>query len=274
MTLRRPGCHLSLAHAAGSAAFAAAVPLFFVDGRLAAVPLALFVFCCLAAPFVPRLGFFLPVVSRGTSGKRAVAVTFDDGPDPLSTPPLLQLLQKHGIRAAFFVTGKRAARHPDLIMEILSHGHEIGNHSYSHDNLIMLKPARTLRREIQAAQDVLHGLGIIPLVFRPPVGVTNPRLWRVLRELDMINVNFSCRGMDGGNRWIRHLSHRILRRVRADDIIALHDTFPGDDIRLAYWLHEVERMLTGIREKGLAVYPLSELMGRPVMVRRQQGAPP
>jgi peptidoglycan-N-acetylglucosamine deacetylase len=92
----------------------------------------------------------------------------------------------------------------------------------------------------------------------------------VLRELGMINVNFSCRGMDAGNRWIKHLSKRILKRVRPGDIIALHDTWPGDDARLARWLHEVDLILTGITEKGIAIVPLSQLIGRPVMIRQTE----
>jgi len=251
---------------AGFAAFGAAILISPIDGRLAAVPLSLFLSLCAAAPFLPRFGFFLPVVSKGISGDRAVALTFDDGPDPLSTPPLLQLLERHHVKAAFFVTGKKASQHPGLIKEILSHGHEVGNHSYSHDNFIMLKGSKALKKEIQATQDVLQRLGITPLAFRPPVGITNPRLWRIMRELGMYTVNFSCRARDVGNRRIRRLSRKILKRVCPGDIIALHDRWPGNDGRFSYWLHDIELILSGIREKGLAVFSLSQFIDKPVML--------
>jgi peptidoglycan/xylan/chitin deacetylase (PgdA/CDA1 family) len=195
-----------------------------------------------------------------------VAITFDDGPDPVSTPALLELLSKHKIYATFFVTGKEAFEHPQLIKEILAEGHTVGNHSYSHDNLIMFKSSKALIKEIASTQDILRKFEITPLAFRPPVGITNPRLGKVLDKSDMYNVNFNCRAIDGGNRWIRNLSERILRRVRPDAIVALHDVKPRDATLFPYWLNEVDLIFSGIREKGLAILPLSELIGRPVML--------
>ncbi|MCF8145754.1 MAG: polysaccharide deacetylase family protein [Deltaproteobacteria bacterium] len=265
MNLQPADFHLSPAHVAGFVSFAAAILLFFVEPRLSAMPLGIYLLLCVAAPFLPRFSFFLPVVSKGTSGEKAVALTFDDGPDPRSTPELLRLLQKYQVPGTFFVTGEKAFHHPELIMDILSLGHSIGNHSYSHDNFIMLKGAKTLMKEIQSTQEILHNFGIRPLAFRPPVGITNPRLGKVLGKLEMYTVNFSCRAVDAGNRRIRNLSARILKRLRPDDIIALHDTMPPDDA-LSHWVNEIELILSGIRERGFTVYPLSQLIGRPVMV--------
>ena len=99
---------------------------------------------CQLKIFLPGFGFYLPIVSRGESKLNAVALTFDDGPDPLVTPQVLQLLLKHQVTATFFVTGKKAAKHPELIKEILRHGHSIGNHSYIHDNLLMFRRKKPL----------------------------------------------------------------------------------------------------------------------------------
>ena len=93
----------------GLVAILLATILIIVDGWLAVIPLAGFFLLCLAAPFFPRFGFYLPVICKGASGKKAVAITFDDGPDPLTTPLLLELLLKRQIEATFFVTGKKAA---------------------------------------------------------------------------------------------------------------------------------------------------------------------
>ena len=261
--------HLSLAHLTCLVSFLAAILLAFVDVRLSLIPLSVFIVLCVIAPFLPRFSFFLPIISMGNSGKLAVAITFDDGPDPVSTPALLELLSKHKIYATFFVTGKKAAENPGLIKEILAEGHTVGNHSYSHDNLIMFKSSNTLVKEIESAQDILGKFGITPLAFRPPVGITNPRLGKVLDKSGMYNLNFSCRAVDGGNRWIKNLSERILRRVHPDAIIALHDVKPRDDTLFPYWLNEVDLILSGIREKGLAILPLSELIGRPVMIENK-----
>ena len=261
-------------HRLGFVLFAAAIILCFIDVQLSILPLAIFLVVCVVAPFLPRFSFFLPIVSKGITGTKAVAITFDDGPDPRSTPALLRLLKTYQISGTFFVTGERAAHHPELIMEILSLGHSIGNHSYRHDNFIMLKGAASLKKEIQSTQEILQRSGITPLAFRPPVGITNPGLWKVLRELGMYNVNFSCRAMDAGNRRIRNLSTRILKRLRPDDIVALHDAIPADDALFSYWLNEIERILSGIRERGFAVHPLSQLIGRPVMLTQNRAGAP
>jgi peptidoglycan/xylan/chitin deacetylase (PgdA/CDA1 family) len=257
---------MSLAHLTCLVSFLAAILLAFVDVRLSLIPLSIFIALCSIAPFIPSFSFFLPIISSGNSGKPAVAITFDDGPHSESTPALLELLLKHKIYATFFVTGKEASEHPELIKEILSQGHTVGNHSYSHDNLIMFKGSKTLIKEITSAQDILRKFGITPLAFRPPVGITNPRLGKVLDKSGMYNVNFNCRAIDGGNRWIKNLSERILRRIHPDAIVALHDVKPRDDTLFTYWLNEIDLIFSGIREKGLAVIPLSELIGRPVML--------
>lgn len=238
--------------------------LFVVPG-LVFIPLGLFLILCMIAPFLPGVSFFLPVISKGRSGKRAVALTFDDGPDPGSTPRLLHLLKTHDMKATFFVVGEKAARHPQLIQEILRQGHSIGNHSLTHDNLVMFKRRRTLKREITATQEILADFGIRPLAFRPPVGITYPGLGGVLTQAGLYALSFSCRAADGGNRWIRNLSGRILRKLHPDAIIALHDVSPPDDRLLSYWLDEVERILTGIREREFVVTPLPQLIGRRVM---------
>jgi peptidoglycan/xylan/chitin deacetylase (PgdA/CDA1 family) len=245
--------------------------LAFVDVKLAVIPLASFLLLCIVAPFLPRVGFFLPVISRGKSRKRAVAITFDDGPDPLSTPQLLRLLQRYEVKATFFVTGKRASEYPEVIREILALGHAVGNHTYSHDSLIMLRSGKTLRDEIASTQKVLSGLGIRTYAFRSPAGITGPRLQPVLEEYGLSNINFSCRAVDGGNKRIHGLSRKILDRLRPDDIVALHDTRPKDEGLLVQWLKEIELILLGAKEKGFAILPLSELIEKTIMTTETGG---
>ena len=226
---------------------------------------------CLAAPFFPRFGFYLPVICRGASGKKAVAVTFDDGPDPLTTPLLLKLLIKRQIKATFFVTGKKAAAYPQLVEEIVRQGHLVGNHSYKHSYWILFKSSPSIVEDIQATQNVLKDFGIRPLAFRPPAGITSPRLHSALFKTDMYLVNFSCRALDGGNRRISNIAKRILERIRPDDIVLLHDSRPPEESLIPVWLNEIENLLAGIETKGLKVLPLSELIGKPVMISRVGG---
>lgn len=258
---------LTPAHIAGIAALALSGGLLFVRPDLAALPLGLFVLLCLVAPFFPQVGFFLPVISRGDGKGKAVALTFDDGPDPAVTPLLLDLLGQHRLTAAFFVTGQNMERYPELVREILHRGHDVGNHSYRHDPMLMLRSRSRLTDEIARTQKLLARFGIRPLAFRPPVGVTNPRLPGVLGELGMECVTFSCRACDFGNRRIGGLARTILGKVRPGAIVLLHDVSPPDSGRIAEWLSGVEEIIRGLKAGGYEIAPLPVLIGRAVMER-------
>ena len=258
------GRNLSPVHIAGFAAFLLSGGLLFVRVEWAAVPLGLFFLFCLTAAFLPGVGLFLPVISRGGGDRRQVALTFDDGPDPGVTVPLLDLLQRHRLQGTFFVAGIKAEAHPTMVREILRQGHAVGNHSYHHDPLLMLRSRARLFEEIARTQEVLARFGIRPIAFRPPVGITNPKLAGVIGALRMDCVAFSCRAGDFGNRRIGKLDRIILKKVRPGAIILLHDvTPPGGGIE--DWLRKVERIILGLRSRGYDIVPLSHLTGRPVM---------
>jgi peptidoglycan/xylan/chitin deacetylase (PgdA/CDA1 family) len=206
------------------------------------------------------------VISRGTSGKNAVAITFDDGPDPLTTPLLLNLLEKYKINATFFITGEKAARHPELVKQLVSRGHLVGNHSYNHSYRVLFKAGRSIVEDIQAAQGVFNNLGIIPLAYRPPAGLTSPGLKSALMKTGLYAVNFSCRPLDAGNRRLNNMAGKILDRLCPDDIILLHDLRPTDEKLIPDWLNEIELLLKGIDKMGFTILPLSELIGKPVMM--------
>jgi peptidoglycan/xylan/chitin deacetylase (PgdA/CDA1 family) len=253
----------------GLAVLVCSLATALVDIRLAVIPALLYLFLCLAAPFLFRFGFYLPIISRGRTGQRFVALTFDDGPHPATTPHLLSLLADYDVPATFFVIGQRAAAYPELVGAILDAGHTIGNHSYSHDSLVAFRSREKIAAEISTAQQVLEDLGVTPGVFRPPVGITYPGLGKILRRLRLVAVTFSCRARDCGNRSIEHLAERIIERARPDDIIVLHDSPPVHPATLSHWLKEVEEILSGIPRKNLEFRPLSELIGRPVDCRSQ-----
>lgn len=256
---------ISNAEKFGFISYMAAGMLFFWDINLSIIPLTLFILFCAAAPFLFNLSFFLPIISCGNTKQNALSLTFDDGPDPDSTPAILRLLSKYNVKAAFFVVGRKAEKYPELIQKIVSQGHEIGNHTYSHDNLIMLKNMGTLHRDIESAQKVFKKQGILPFAFRPPVGITNPYLGKVLDDLRLYAVNFRWRPGDGGNRWIKNLSQKVLANICADDIIVLHDKPPVKKEQFYYWVNEIDRIIIGILNKGYKIFPLSVLTGRTVM---------
>jgi peptidoglycan/xylan/chitin deacetylase (PgdA/CDA1 family)/2-polyprenyl-3-methyl-5-hydroxy-6-metoxy-1,4-benzoquinol methylase len=264
-------CPLSWAHIAGLASWQAAVIFLFFLPALSFTVLVIFAVFSLAAPFMTGVSYYLPIITRGSSGSNRVVLSFDDGPDPLTTPLLLDLLNKFKVKAVFFVTGVNATANPELIKEILKRGHEIGNHSHNHDPLLMVKGTKRLRNEIRTVQDILKEFGIRPLAFRPPVGITNPRLRRILLDEGMFCCNFSNRPCDFGNRRTRGIARRILRRLKPGDIILLHDRRPQNN-NLLVWLQEIEYLISGINAAGFEMTGLAELLSVPVM--EEAGASP
>ena len=232
--------------------------------------LLLFLLLSLAAPFFPQWSFFLPVISHGRPGEQGVALTFDDGPSLASTPVILELLARNRLPATFFVVGKQAAAHPQLVQEILAQGHTIGNHSLRHDSLLMLRGPQRLADDIHRAQEIIAQAGIRSLVFRPPVGITNPHLGRVLAEEGMVAIGYSCRALDRGNRNITNLAGKILEKLRPGAIIMLHDLPPHRAELSDQWQQELEQLLRTLAA-DFSVVPLAQLIARPVMERVNQG---
>lgn len=256
----------SLAEKLGFAAFATAVPLYFLSWYAAAIPLLLFLLLCASAPFLPQFGFFLPLISRARSGETGVVLTFDDGPDPYSTPIILELLARYRLQATFFVVGIRAGRHPELIEEILAQGHTIGNHSWDHDYFLMLRSPERIRESIHKTQEILGRYGAIPHLFRPPMGITGSRLGSVLCQEHLLAVNYSCRALDRGNHNIDNLASKILDGLQPGDIIMLHDLPPEGEEKASFWQKELHYLLQYLTEK-YEVIPLERATGQPVMTR-------
>ena len=256
---------VSPAQITGIILLSVAVIVFFFSPLLAVVIAFSYILLCVVASFLPQSSFYLPVISRGKTGKNMVALTFDDGPSEPTTRQVLGLLDKYSAKATFFVSGMNALKHPEIIKEIIARGHSIGNHSFHHNPFLMLGSYNYLYQEIFNAQEILQKTGVHTLAFRPPVGIISPKLPLVLNKLRMFCVTFSCRAVDFGNRRVRNLSSRILNKVRADDIILLHDVSPGSGKDQAVLLSEIEMILQGLHDKGLKIISLADLIGRQVM---------
>jgi len=243
-----------------------AAAVFFINSLLAVAIALFYILLCVVASFFPQSIFFLDVISRGNTKQNVIALTFDDGPTQPTTRQIMDLLDKYSVKATFFVSGVNALLYPEIIREIIARGHTIGNHSFHHNPLVMLRSYNYLYQEIFRAQEVLRKMGVRSLAFRPPVGIINPKLATILDKMGMFCVTFSCRAFDAGNRRVKNLGSRILKKVKADDIIILHDVQPHrkeDDVIL---LSEIETVLAGLIVKGLKIVPLSTLINREVMI--------
>lgn len=201
----------------------------------------------------------LASIWRGPRERRAVALTFDDGPDPDWTPRVLDVLAREGVRAAFFLIGQRARRAPEIARRIAGAGHDLGNHTWSHRSLWRCGPAHT-EREIQDGHTAIaDAAGEPPRFFRPPWGKTNLAMFGVARQLDTPCVFWTVQ--PEGRRPVdpAEQARRGIARARAGAIYDLHDAdgVPGAGARLVEYL---PTLVAGLRAQGYALVPLRELL--------------
>ncbi len=251
---------MSQAEKTGVVALLLAALFAFIHLSLALVPLLCFVLISFTAPFFPRWSYYLPIISRGTTRRKAVALTFDDGPSPASTPFILDLLKRYNCKATFFLVGEKAAQYPELIAAIVEGGHTIGNHSWSHDNLLMLRSTKQLSEDIQKTQSILEKAGVRATLFRPPVGISNPRLKTVLRSQNLQMVTFSCRALDRGNKSVDGLAERMLACVRPGAILLLHDICPAVASDANCWKEELQLLFFSLQRSEYDIEELESIM--------------
>lgn len=163
----------------------------------------------------------LPAAS---AARNEIALTIDDGPDPEVTPAVLDLLDRHGVKASFFCIGKHAARYPELCREIVARGHQIENHSQRHHHNFSLLGRSGFDKELRAAQDTLTAVsGSRPQFFRAPAGLRNPFLDPVLARLGLRLAAWTRRGFDTRCADAATVSARLTRNLKAGDILLIHD---------------------------------------------------
>ena len=197
--------------------------------------------------FHPRNQWLVANRSR-VDGERCVALTFDDGPDPVYTPKLLDLLREKGVKATFFVIGKRADQYPEIVRRAWSEGHLVGNHTWSHYPLFCFLMPRRLQSEIErGTESIRRSCGSTPRFFRSPVGLRHPLLALYLENAGLEYISWSIRTLDTFNTDSGVLARRILSKAASGDIILLHDHLPrGTDAML----QALPRVIDELKERG------------------------
>ena len=169
-----------------------------------------------------------PTITRVRTTEKVMALTFDDGPDPVWTPLMLDTLKRLGVTATFFLIGSRAIQFPDLVEQIKSEGHEIGNHSWSHSSLPTLS-SEQVAPEIVRTEGVLAPYG--SKLMRPPYGDQTHSTWRAVRKLGYRVVLWNISGGDWNWSDAEAIAQRIVSRAAPGAIVLLHDSLQsyGDE---------------------------------------------
>jgi peptidoglycan-N-acetylglucosamine deacetylase len=211
---------------------------------------------------VPRLEMFGDVIWRGDPECGGVALTFDDGPHPVTTRRVLALLAEANATATFFVVGSKVDAHPDVVREILGAGHALGVHGYDHDWLYSLKPPAAVADDIRRAVDAVErAAGCRPSLFRPPIGQVSPRTAEGAKRARVEMVGWSVRGLDGlAGADPARVAARVERGLEPGAIVLLHDAAEHGDGSPAA-LVALPLVLSAIVRRGLRVLPLRVVIG-------------
>lgn len=173
--------------------------------------------------FVPSAQGISPNFTSFETARPEIWLTIDDGPDPVDTPQILNLLDRHQARATFFLIGARARQHPDLVREIVRRGHEVGHHTQTHPagSFWCASPTR-LRAELDQGLASLAPHAV-PRWFRPPVGIKHLLLASALSARGLRYVGWSLRSGDCLARSVEAVERKVLGRVRPGTILLMHE---------------------------------------------------
>lgn len=173
-------------------------------------------------------GLYLNVLCSGRKDDKVISLTFDDGPDPMITPRVLDLLEEYDVKAAFFLVGKNIEGNEALVQRMVEEGHVIGNHSYSHHNFFGFMRTKAVMDDLNKTAHLLKKIsGRTPGLFRPPFGITNPHIAKAVRSLDYITIGWNIRSLDGIKRNDQQTIDRVITRMKPGGIVLLHDNHAG-----------------------------------------------
>lgn len=210
----------------------------------------------------PWSELFGPVLRRADTPE-AMALTFDDGPNPRITPALLDLLERYGARGTFFLIGRHVRANPSLAAELVARGHAVANHTDTHPNLIWLSPSR-IRDELLRCQDAIEkATGRSPRWMRPPYGVRGPQLAPVLRKGGWAGMALWSRAMFDWKPQPPDKMIRRMRRARGGEILLMHDGDPFvERADRSHVLQALEQWLPRWVEAGITFPTIEQMKGR------------
>jgi len=185
--------------------------------------------------------------------QKKIAITFDDGPSPV-TLQILDVLKEYNAKATFFCIGKNIEQHPEILKKTFDCGHLIGNHSYSHSPLIDFSNQAQFTVELEQTDALIEKvIGKKPRFFRPPYGVTTPSMGRALKRSKHRVIGWNIRSFDGRLKSESLIFNRIKSRISPGSIILLHDSGQHS-------VGVLERLLQALREKNYEVVSLEQLL--------------
>ena len=198
--------------------------------------------------------FFLPVLYVGDRNSNKIAITFDDGPIPVMTEKILDVLNTHKVPAAFFCIGNRVHDYPALIKRMHESGHLIGNHSYWHGPMFDLQSPDKIAKELADTDVAIQkAINKKPNFFRPPFGVTNPMVASAVKRRGYKTIGWTVRSFDTMTKNGNALLDRVTNSLKGGDVILFHDYSTATLEMLPAFLEQVAIL-------GLKIVRIDELL--------------
>lgn len=155
--------------------------------------------------------------------KKVVALTFDDGPHPIYTGQLLDILNKHNVKATFFMIGASVKKYPFIVKDIIAKGHAIGNHTYTHPNMATCSRTEIIRELNECQLIIRQVIGRPVFIFRPPRGLFNKDVIRIAQKSGYQTILWSICGNNRNAKNPESMARRVIKNIHPGDIILLHD---------------------------------------------------
>jgi peptidoglycan/xylan/chitin deacetylase (PgdA/CDA1 family) len=202
------------------------------------------------------------VILRGPMNRREVALTFDDGPDAVFTPQILNVLRRTGVKATFFVVGRRVQRYPRVLQRMLREGHEVGNHSWSHPKMSRQSAGR-VRTELQRASDEVNRVGNVrPRFFRPPYGALSETVIREAVAEGYKIILWNVDSLDWSGIPATIVTTNVLSHIRPGSITLMHSA-TGRGGNLHNTVQALPSIIRRMRREGYRFVKISELLDLP-----------
>ncbi|WP_455542713.1 polysaccharide deacetylase family protein [Intestinibacter sp.] len=200
------------------------------------------------------------IIKKGNKDEKVVALTFDDGPDEVFTPQVLDILKKYDVKATFFVIGEKVPYNKKIVKREQDEGHEIGNHTYTHINAAK-KTRAEIEDEVTKTQEVIKEVtGKYPTLFRPPYRALNRDLCQIVKSKNMNIVLWSNIDVrDWSNPGVSTMVNTIDSNVENGNIIILHDYNSVRNDK-SQTIQALEIIIPDLKEKGYKFVTISQLM--------------
>lgn len=231
------------------------LPLFFAVALTCIHP------ACFSAAHAQNTSYYYmpndaPLFWSGPSYKQAVALTFDDGPDPMYTPQILSILSKHKVKATFFLVGEQTKRNLALVEKILAEGHEIGSHTMTHPDANNASPQQ-LQKEVLDSASLLQSVSTQQLRYlRPPYGHIHPSYFSACHDLGIKMILWSVDSNDWKSPPVDHLVKDVAGQLHPGSIVLFHD---GGGVR-QNTVEALDKLLPLLKQMKLEPVTLSQLL--------------